>query len=97
MVVVPIIIHIHEGPVQVNHVEVLQLHQLQGFLDLALHAFPLEVEKLGGDEEILPAGAALCDDRLYCITQGDLVVVHAGSIDVPAGAQLQSLPEELGE
>lgn len=44
MVVVTIVIDVYEGKVHVQHIEVLQLHQLQGLLYLALNAFSLEVE-----------------------------------------------------
>jgi hypothetical protein len=36
--------HVHHRPVEVEQIDVFELHQLQSFFDLVLHAFSFQVE-----------------------------------------------------
>lgn len=86
------VVGIREGPVQVEHIYILELHQLQGFLHLTKYALSSQVPYLGGNKQLLSAYATLGDDCLDGSSKGDFVVVKASSVDVSAGAQLEALP-----
>ena len=62
-----------------------------------LHALSSQVAQFGGDEELLPLYSALSDYGLDGVAEWDLVVVETGSVDVTACAQLQPLPQQVGQ
>ena len=65
MMVFSVVGHVHIRPVEVEHVYILELHELQCFLDFSLHALSPKVPNLGSDEEFLSFDSSLGDDCLY--------------------------------
>ena len=73
-----------------------QLHQLQGLLHFSLNSFAFQIEDLRRYEQFLSLHSTLGYHCLYGVSEGNFVVVHSRSIDVAAGAQLQSLSQQIG-
>jgi hypothetical protein len=82
--------HVHHRPVEVEQIDVFELHQLQSFFDLVLHAFSFQVEQFGGYKELLALDSALFNYCFDGFAQSDLVVVDAGGVNVAAASQLQA-------
>lgn len=95
MVVFSVVSHIHIGPVEIQHIDIFQLHELEHLLYFPLDALAPQVPNLSRDKKLLSLNTSLRDDCLYGSAQSDLIIVHSSGIDVPACAELQSLPEKL--
>jgi hypothetical protein len=86
---------VDEWPMQVQHVQVLELHQMKGFFHFPLDVLATKVPYLSGDKKLLTSHTALADYCLDRSTQSNLIIVQAGSVDVAASAQLKTLPQEV--
>lgn len=82
---------------EVQQIEVLQLHELQDFLHLSLDTLSFQVEQFGGDEQLFSFNSTFRDDCLYRLAESNLIVVNASAIDVLAVSELQSLPQQVSQ
>jgi hypothetical protein len=88
---------VDEWPVQVQHIQVLELHQMKSFFHFPLDVLATKVPYLSGDKKLLTSHTALADYCLDRSAQSNFIIVQAGSVDVAASAQLKTLPQDVSQ